>query len=136
MKTNETKQKFIELRAKGLSFDKIAKELNVSKPTLIEWRRDFSREIESLRLTEFESLAEQYSMVREARIKRLASDLEKIDGELEKRDLEKVSTEKLYSLKYSLIDRLQKELSAVKYMYQGIEYTNDLTGLEQKDGYT
>lgn len=39
MKDQETKERFIELRAKGLSFDKISKELKVSKQILIDWSR-------------------------------------------------------------------------------------------------
>ena len=35
MKDQETKEKFVELRAKGLSFDRIAQELHVSKQSLI-----------------------------------------------------------------------------------------------------
>ena len=37
VKTIEDKQRFVELRAKGLSFERIAEELKVSKPTLIKW---------------------------------------------------------------------------------------------------
>jgi transcriptional regulator len=36
MESINTKEKFIELRAKGWSFDKIAKELGKAKQTLID----------------------------------------------------------------------------------------------------
>jgi len=49
MKENEEKQKFIELRAEGLSYDKISKEIAVSKPTLMKWEKEFSQEIKELR---------------------------------------------------------------------------------------
>ena len=39
-KTLDERQQFIELRAKGYSFQKISDELNISKPTLIEWSKD------------------------------------------------------------------------------------------------
>ena len=45
MKDNSIKEKFVLLRAEGLSFDKIAKKIKVSKPTLIEWQKDFRDEI-------------------------------------------------------------------------------------------
>jgi transposase len=35
----DQKEQFIELRAKGVSYDEIAKEIGVSKPTLIKWGR-------------------------------------------------------------------------------------------------
>jgi len=48
MKNNEVKQKFIELRASGLSFDKISKELDTSKVTLMKWEKEFSQEIKQI----------------------------------------------------------------------------------------
>lgn len=36
---NDKKKKFLLLRADGNSFDKIAKELKVTKKTLIQWNR-------------------------------------------------------------------------------------------------
>jgi glutaredoxin-related protein len=36
MKSQDVKKEFIQLRAKGLSFDKISKEINTSKPTLLK----------------------------------------------------------------------------------------------------
>jgi hypothetical protein len=37
MKNSDTKEKFIELRAKGWSVNRIARELKASKPILIGW---------------------------------------------------------------------------------------------------
>jgi len=44
MKENkhELKQRFIEMRAKDISYDKISKELGVSKQTLINWSKEFN----------------------------------------------------------------------------------------------
>ena len=44
METIETKRRFIELRAKGYSFDKIAKELGKAKQTLLDWSRELDQE--------------------------------------------------------------------------------------------
>jgi transposase len=41
--------KFIELTAMGLSYDKISKQLKVSKSTLIEWSKVFEPGIRHLR---------------------------------------------------------------------------------------
>lgn len=49
MKDTDTKQRFIELRAKGLSFDKISDKLNTSKQTLINWQSEFNAEIANLK---------------------------------------------------------------------------------------
>ncbi len=51
MKDNETKNKFIELRAKGFSFAKISKELKTSKQTLVTWSKDLTLEIKNLKVS-------------------------------------------------------------------------------------
>ena len=45
-KTTEEIEKFIELRAQGFSFDKIAEEIGTSKPTLLKWSSQYGRELE------------------------------------------------------------------------------------------
>ena len=45
MKDMSIKEKFVELRAQGLSFKKIADEIQVSKPILIKWNSEFNKEI-------------------------------------------------------------------------------------------
>jgi len=42
--TQKTREKFIELRAENISFNKIAKQLKVSKSTLIMWARLYEME--------------------------------------------------------------------------------------------
>ena len=56
----EKQQKFIELRAEGLSFDEIAKKVNISKPTLIKWSKELKDKIEEVtQIIEEQFLAEQ-----------------------------------------------------------------------------
>jgi len=98
MKDQETKNRFIELRAKGLSFDKISKELKVSKQTLIDWSRDLQEEITNLKAIELEALQEKYFLTKEKRIELFGERLKAIAEELDKRDLKDVSTEKLIEL--------------------------------------
>jgi len=43
MKSNETKTRFVELRAQGLPLAKIAAEIKVNKTTLINWDRSSPR---------------------------------------------------------------------------------------------
>jgi len=73
----EKKQKFIELRAEGLSFDEIARKVNISKPTLIKWSKEFKDKIEEVtQIIEDQFLAEQ-------RIKNIAR-AQKISDELDR----------------------------------------------------
>jgi len=57
MKDQETIQKFIELRSQGWTYARLMAELNVSKPTLINWSRKFQFQIQNLRAIELEALA-------------------------------------------------------------------------------
>lgn len=98
METVEQKEKFIELRAKGYSFDKIAKELGRAKQTLIDWSKELEEEIANHKALELEALYEKYYLHKENRLQTFGELLGKIKKEIEKRNLSDVSTEKLLEL--------------------------------------
>jgi transposase len=98
METIEQKEKFIELRAKGYSFDKIAKELGRAKQTLIDWSKELEEEIANHKALELEALYEKYYLHKETRLQTFGELLGKIKKEIEKRNLSDVSTEKLLEL--------------------------------------
>ncbi|MHB9005175.1 MAG: helix-turn-helix domain-containing protein, partial [Coriobacteriia bacterium] len=75
MKEMEIIEKFIQLRAEGKSFDKIAKLIKVSKPTLIAWEKKYKGEIDELKWSRFENILEKYKLTQEDRIARLAKEL-------------------------------------------------------------
>ena len=68
MELIEVKEKFIELRAKGYSFDKIAKETGKAKQTLIDWSKELQEEIANLKALELETLYEKYYLLKEVRL--------------------------------------------------------------------
>lgn len=105
----ELKSKFIELRAKGLSYQKISKRLKVSKSTLANWSAELEGEIASLRAMELEALYERYYLTKEARIKLLGEQLKEIQAELKKRGLDRVSTEKLLEMELKMLQTIQEE---------------------------
>jgi len=105
----EVKAQFIELRAKGWSYVKIARKLKVSKNTLANWGAELEGEIASLKAMELEALYEKSYMTKEARIKLLGAQLKEIQDELKKRGLEGVSTEKLLEMELKLYQALQAE---------------------------
>jgi transposase len=109
MKDNETRQKFIELRAQGMSYQKIASELNVSKQTLINWSQAFQHEINNLRAIQLEALQEQYCLTKEKKIELLGNILNTLKVEAEKRDLTKLSERELLDLILKYSERLGKE---------------------------
>jgi IS30 family transposase len=107
METTEQKERFIELRAKGYSFDRIAQELGKAKQTLIDWSKELQEEIANLKALELEALYEKYYLLRETRLQTFGEMLQKIKKEAEKRNLKDVPTDKLLDLllKYNAVVR-------------------------------
>ena len=105
----EVKSQFVELRAKGWSYLKIARKLKVSKNTLANWGAELEGNIASLKAIEMEALHEKYFMNKEARIQLLGEQLKEIKAELKRRGLEDVSTEKLLEMELKLYQALQAE---------------------------
>lgn len=103
MKDNKTKEKFLELRAQGFSYYKIAKDLKVSKQTLINWSDKFAIELDNLKTIQLDKLQKEYFIVKTERIKLFGKKLKALNKEFENRDLKDLSTEKLldYLLKFS-----------------------------------
>ena len=98
MELLQTKERFIELRAKGWSFDKIAKELGKAKQTLIDWSKELQGEIANRKAVELEALYESYFILTENRLQTFGVMITKIKDEVEKRDLSDVPTDKLLEL--------------------------------------
>lgn len=115
MKSQETKEKFIQLRAEGRSFDSIANELSTSKTTLIKWSREFDREINNAQYFASQSLIEQYKITKRERIKYITKELEKIYNALGQKDYNELSVKDLIFLKEKFEDDLKKELVNIEY---------------------
>jgi hypothetical protein len=98
MELIEVKEKFVEMRAKGYSFDKIAKDLGKAKQTLIDWSKDLQDEIANRKALELEVLYETYYLQRESRLQTFGVMLTKIKEEVEGRDLSDVPTDRLLDL--------------------------------------
>jgi transcriptional regulator len=94
----DTKNQFLELRAKGWSLSRIAERLKVSQRTLVDWNRQEHEQIRTLRAVEWEALQEKILATREQELVRLKKELDRLEAELAKRTVEYVSTENLYRL--------------------------------------
>ena len=104
------KEKFIELRAKGYSFDKIALELGKAKQTLIDWSKDLQDEIANRKALELEALYESYYLLKENRLQSFGAMLNKIKKEVESRDLSDVPTDKLLDLFLKYNSQIKEEI--------------------------
>jgi len=111
MKTIEEKEKFIQLRAQGFSFDKIAEELEVSKPTLLKWNGEFLSEIQEAQFHELDKILNEYQVHRKKRFEKNCKLLNAVYAELEKKveKLEKLSVPELAKLAEALESKLEKE---------------------------
>ncbi len=103
---NDLKDQFVELRARGNSYDKIAKNLGVSKGTLITWSRELRLEIQNYRNLEADALMEKYKMTKNCQLESLGAQLTKIRDEVSKRDLSEIPTEKLVTMEIKLLDTI------------------------------
>lgn len=118
MEPTELKERFIELRAQGWSFDKIAKELGKAKQTLIDWSKELQDEIANRKALELDSLYEKYYLSKEHRLKTFGETLQRIRDEVAKRNLKDVPTEKLLELYIKYADKVKEEAIEPKFKTQ------------------
>ncbi len=78
--TQKTREQFIELRAENISFDKIAKQLKVSKSTLITWAKLYELDIQNLRAITHEALNQRYKASQEHRLGTVGTAITTITG--------------------------------------------------------
>ena len=104
-----TKSEFLKLRAQGLSYDKIAARLHVSKPTLLAWKRQQLGQSESPRALELKAIEESLP---QSELYRCITNLKSVEQELASRGLRGISTEELQRFAKVLRERIQ-ELCAV-----------------------
>jgi IS30 family transposase len=110
MESINTKERFIELRAQGWSFDKIAKELGKAKQTLIDWSKELQDEIANRKALELEALYETYYLQKESRLQTFGGLLNKIKDEVLSRDLSEVPTDKLLDLFLKYNSQVKEEI--------------------------
>jgi transposase-like protein len=110
MELLETKKRFIELRAQGYSFDKIAKELGKAKQTLIDWSKELQEEIANQKALELEALQEEFFLLKESRLRTLGQLLDKVRAEVMSRDLSDVATDKLLDLYLKYSNQVKEEI--------------------------
>jgi transposase-like protein len=97
------------LRAKGYSYARIARELGVSKGTLTAWNAELEAEIAKARAMELEALQEEFFLLKEGRIRLIGEQLRAIQTEIGRRDLSKISVDKLLDLQLRYFGELKGE---------------------------
>ena len=120
-----TQTKFILLRSDGLSFDKIAKELKVSKVTLIQWSKLFEDDIKELQFLAMVEIKKQYSNTVAKRYETLLQQLDKIDNAILEADLLETPLKDLIQLQqhtYSQIESIEKRFKTKAYITNKNEF--------------
>ena len=112
----EIKQDFISLRAKGHTIRAIAKELNLSPQTVLNWEGDMNEEISKLKAVQLESLYEQYHLTKKHRLKEISGQLTSIQKELSKRKFSDISTDRLLDLNLRYLERADREYIEPKFL--------------------
>jgi transposase len=125
------KERFIELRAAGLSYDSIAAQLNVSKPTLISWGRELAKEVHNARTLRLDELFERFAVAKGKRVEAFGKRLEAILAELDTRNLADVKTEALLALALKYGESLKAEHEPLT--LQGEDLPFDVSALTTRD---
>ena len=116
MHTPEVRQKFVERRAQGQPYTRIASELGVAKSTLTEWSRKFRFEIHNRRALVLDDLQDRILGTVQARVAGLAEKLSKVEHELKQRGLGEVSTPQLYSMAATLRRQIERETGPIRHV--------------------
>lgn len=125
MDKTPTQTKFIFLRSDGISFDKIAKELKVSKVTLIQWSKLFEDNIKELQFLAMVEIKKRYSNTVAKRYETLLQQLDKIDKAILEADLLETPLKDLIQLQqhtYSQIESIEKRFKTKAYITNKNEF--------------
>ena len=116
MHAEKTVQRFIELRVQGLSFARIAQELNVSRNTLIAWSQKHQHTLANLAAIERENRLQEHLSSSEDRMRKLGEQLRAAETELAKRDLTTLPTGRLLTYVESLRCQLRREAGPMRFV--------------------
>lgn len=111
--SNDQKLQFVAKRAQGLSFEKIAQELGITKNTLLTWQGELYSQIKEQEFFEVQELTEQFRVTRRDRFEVTARLLGAVRDELARRanaeQLTDLPLDKLVNLALVLEKRLSQD---------------------------
>lgn len=128
---NDKQKKFLQLRASGMSFDKIAIELKTSKPTLIQWGRLFKDELNDMKFQSLATLKETYQYTTRAKYEQLLKHLSKIDEAIEGFDCTTATLKDLATVRNDIIAQLEKIEKQTSFIDTGLVTTCEYTGKKE-----
>ena len=105
MKTIDKKQRFLELRSKDYSFQKISKMINVSPRTLFYWSKILEPEIRFLKSVERQNLIASLNLSESNKIKIIGDELNKIETALKEKEYIGVPLKYLVKWKFDILKK-------------------------------
>jgi hypothetical protein len=90
-------------------------ELNISRPTLVDWSRKHQFEIQNFHAIELEAMREKWLSSTADRVKALGEQLQRLQSELEKRDLSTLSTPQLMSAVRTLQRQIEQATGPLQF---------------------
>jgi predicted transcriptional regulator len=106
--SEQTEKMIIELRVEGLSTYKIADQVGVTRPTVEKYINLHKTLIEEMRQARLDALKEAIDLNRIRRLEILSNELERVEKQLEARNLDELKTAELIKIKIQLITTIEK----------------------------
>ena len=124
---NDKQNRFLTLRAEGKTYDAIAKELQTSKPTLMQWSKLFEAEIKDLQFESFLMIKETHAWSTKTKYETMLKQLNKIDDAILNADLTSSNIKDLFTIKNSLLfqlEAIEKKISVDAKIKQSDDFGN------------
>lgn len=128
---NDKQKKFLQLRASGLSFDKIAIELKASKQTLIQWSRLFKDELNDMKFQSLATLKEQYQFSVKAKFEQNLKHLQKINDAMENFDYSTATIKDIVMVRNDILGQLGYVEKQTSFIDTGLVSTCPITGTKE-----
>jgi hypothetical protein len=129
-------EKFLDLRAQGWSFARIAKELKVSIRTLIRWQGKYPGYITEREFIDCQEIIDENHLSVRALIEKKAKLADRLDGTLAQWDLSKETLSNILKMRNEVGEELQRMIRNYK-LYAGRsrdptveEYRSSLIGVQ------
>jgi len=102
----KVRERFLDLRAQGWSFSRIAAELDVSPRTLLRWQSRYPGIISQRAFFDCQEIIDRNHLSKRAQIEKLAAIIDRIDTTLAQRDMSKESLRELIKLRKQFKEQL------------------------------
>jgi hypothetical protein len=96
----------------------------------LKWSQDYQKEIANILYFQIESTLSQFHLEKSARVESMATILSKALEELRSRSFQDLSTKELLGIIHQTNERLEKELSSVRYVTD--EWKDPLDSLHEE----